>query len=77
MIEMRVGQQNRLDVQTILMDAVEELVDFIPRVDHHARPRPFAGDDVPILEEGWGGCRDDAHVAKVYIIVRRCVSEST
>ena len=29
MIEMRVRQQNRLDVQTIPMDAIEELVDFI------------------------------------------------
>ncbi len=61
MIEMRVRQQNRLDVQMISMGAIEELIDLIAGIDHHARARLLAGNDVPVLEERRDGGSDDVH----------------
>ena len=50
-IEMRVREQDVLDLHLAVAHRGEELIDFVARVDHDRRFRALAADDEPVLVE--------------------------
>ena len=62
MIDVRVGQQDRLDLDVEIADRAQQLVDLVAGVDDDRLARPLAPDDEAVLVERRDGPHFENHV---------------
>ena len=65
-IDVRVGQQDVLDLETMVAYGSEEPVDFVARIDDHSLTGPLAADHESVLIEGRFGTHFDDHSLQSY-----------
>jgi hypothetical protein len=60
-VEVRVREQDRLEVEPELLDGAEELVLLVARIEDHGLVRALAADDVGVLLRRADGEHADFH----------------
>ena len=60
-IDVRVGQQDRLHLDVEVADSAHQLVDLVAGIDDHRFARPLAADDEAVLVEGRDGPNLEKH----------------